>query len=315
VGRTQTIKKPFVLADRRWQRTLACLIAAGFAAASWSRPAEASPDFHGDSAPSVSFDLKGSGGYGANVYGAGREVLLEIHGHHQQALYTVRGRASTRGIWARFGNRGRISVRFNPTAQVRRALPPDRCKGKPRFTQFGIFAGMIRFVGEQRYVEINAERVRGRIDSWTPWRCKAHRRYSMRPSERPTQLEAQSQDGRLTFSASWAPGYEEGVETITLFAGSSERIDHVDVSRVALVFPSRRVFTFDEALTTASVGSAGPFDGRADFQRMADGSTIWDGSLSVDLPGARNVRLTGPQFDVRLFHECEYLFCRMAQQE
>lgn len=308
----------FGLVHRYRYRVLVCfLIVLGFATMSRSAGAEVSINLQGAPKFSASFGLHASGGYGAAVYGEGRKVWLEVHGHHQLAFYAVRGRASTRGIWARLGNRGRISVRFIPTARVRRALPPDRCKGNPRFTQFGIFEGNISFVGEQRYVTIKAERVRGRIDSWARWRCtraNAREHYSMmRTSARRTDLEAQSQDGRLTFRASWEPGYEPGAERLTLFAGSSERVGHMEVSRTARIFPSKPVFTFDEALTTASIGSAGPFKGRANFQRMADGSTEWDGSLTVDLPGARNVRLTGPQFDVRLFHECEYLYCRMAR--
>lgn len=282
----------------------------------WPRPAGADTGFPEGAGLSAFFNLRASGGYGSSVYGKGREVLLEVDGHHQLALYAVRGRVSARGMWARFGNLGRISVRFKPMAKVQRVLPPKQCNGKPRFTQFGVFVGVIRFAGEERYVNVDADRIRGRIERWASWKChraEVQQQYSALRAETMTQLEAQSQDGRLSFNVGWEPGYDERPESTALVAASGEEINHMKISRIARVVSNRDVFTFDEALTVASIGSAGPFDGTANFQRMAEGATVWEGSLSVNLPGAKNVSLTGPQFDVRLFHECEYLFCRQSK--
>lgn len=52
-------------------------------------------------------------------------------------------------------------------------------------------------------------------------------------------------------------------------------------------------FDYDVPAGRATVEPPAPFAGRAAYHRTPGGSVSWKGNLSVDLPGRKNVRLTG----------------------
>jgi hypothetical protein len=64
-------------------------------------------------------------------------------------------------------------------------------------------------------------------------------------------------------------------------------------------------FSFDPAFSTAILTPPAPFSGSGSFQRGADGSTTWSGSLAVSFPGMPNVALAGPQFTASLGNESQ----------
>ena len=68
------------------------------------------------------------------------------------------------------------------------------------------------------------------------------------------------------------------------------------------VLGGARAFSFDEGLTTATVEPDAPFHGAATFQRNADGSTSWTGTLHVFMPGVGDLRLVGPGYEAKLEH-------------
>ena len=223
------------------------------------------------------------------------------------AVYTTRGRASRQGIGARFGNRGRVSVKFKPSGRMKRERPPKRCKGKPRITRFGIFVGTIRFAGEGRYTEVDAGRARGSTGTSPRWKCK--------PPRGGGRSSATSDDSGVDLSFLFAstPRGSRAVgalsldipaepRTIIILAGLTERQGSIRVDRLAIRATRPRTFTFDEALISATLSPPKPFSGTATFRRNPDRSTSWTGSLSVSLPGAeKNVRLAGPRFKARLY--------------
>ncbi len=53
-------------------------------------------------------------------------------------------------------------------------------------------------------------------------------------------------------------------------------------------------------LAGATVQPPKPFVGTASFNRNADGSTEWLGTLSVALPGVGSIALVGPTFTAKL---------------
>jgi hypothetical protein len=82
---------------------------------------------------------------------------------------------------------------------------------------------------------------------------------------------------------------------------SRERVGRVRVSRFVLLFAERPgAFSFDSALTSASVAPPPPFHGTATFQRGAEGApSTWSGSLSVSFLDGRQA-LTGHGIDAAL---------------
>jgi hypothetical protein len=51
---------------------------------------------------------------------------------------------------------------------------------------------------------------------------------------------------------------------------------------------------------SATISPPEPFYGTADFQRNADGSSGWTGSLGVSFPGTEGVPLTGSDWKAQL---------------
>jgi len=99
------------------------------------------------------FSLRGSDGYAVQVLTIGRRlVVLSASKGHVGAVYTTRGRISGDRIRARFGNRGRVSVRFHPSRH---------CSGVTAIEDQGTFRGVIRFSGEHGYTRVDARRARG----------------------------------------------------------------------------------------------------------------------------------------------------------
>lgn len=263
--------------------------------------------FFDGSRPPAEFSLRGSNGYSIRVDGAGRRVNLSVAGGGGFAEYRVRGRASTERIRARFGNLGRVAVEFRPSGSVWRRVPPSRCKGKARVTRFGVFVGKIRFVGEQGYTRVRAVRARGRSRTSPRWKCKRRRgggklRKTLDKTSAQSELtvlEAIARQRRLSFGAlSFRSSGEEGV---TLFlVASAERRGRMQVSRSAFAFAREQAFTFDEALTSATVSPPKPFEGTGFFRRSPNGRARWTGSLTVSLPGAEDIALTGSRYKARL---------------
>jgi hypothetical protein len=256
----------------------------------------------------ATFSLSGSNGYSIQLDGSGRSVTLTASGNEGSASYTVRGRPSPNSITARFGNRGRIAVKFKQTEGERRRRPPARCKGRPRITRFGVFIGMIRFRGEHGFTEVDADRARGNIYTTPRWKCKRSHggdKFTVPNhgpgSEKETELEASMPDHHLLFSVYSARPPEESATTLFLVQAQENR-GSMDVSRAAFALGRERDFKFDEAdLASATVQPPSPFAGSATFLRGPNGSTSWTGSLKVSLPGAPSLALAGPRFKARLF--------------
>lgn len=260
-----------------------------------------------DYALQAGFGLRGSNGYSVSVTGDGRQVTLTAGGFTGAATYMVPGRVSTRGVWARFGNRGRIAVEFRPSGSLTRRVPPDRCTGKPRVTKFGTFVGTIRFAGEHGFTRVDVKRARGSVHAPRQWRCRPrHGRGGGPPCrsepsgpEESIVLDAESQRQGRGFSAIGTPSPEESGATV-FFGSSFERRGHMRVMRFLFVEGPERAFTYDSGLATATTAPPLPFTGSATFQRNPDRSTSWKGTLRVSLPGAPHLALTGPAFDARL---------------
>ncbi len=274
------------------------------------------------------FDVRGSNGYiaffsfsgdGASVHAIQASDPLVF----LSAIYISEGHFASDRIRARFGSRGRVAVEFRPLGEAKRRLPPQRCEGRPRVKQVGLFVGTIRFTGEGGYTKVDATRVIGAMRTTPRWKCKrekgsrrtrssTQRRlpFGLDPeTERFTVLDAESDDGRVSFDVIATRPRGRSGETI-FGAGRLERRPSLTILRSASAHGTDETFSFDEALTAASAAPPSPFSGTADFIRDAGGkvcvrfpcgASSWLGPLSVDFPGADDVPLASPDFQARLF--------------
>lgn len=191
-----------------------------------------------ESATSASFGVGGSNGYSVSVYTEGQRVTLSAQRGYENATYTAKGRVSPTGISARFGSRGRIDVRFRQTDGFHRQRPPRRCKGRPRITRFGVFAGVIRFRGERGYTQVREDAAKGNVLIWRRWKCKPRKRHRSPHSpqretepEKNTSLEAWAPKRHISFSASTT--HSEGFSWTSFWVFQTQRRPGMQVAKFA----------------------------------------------------------------------------------
>lgn len=224
------------------------------------------------------------------------------------ASYSVSGQASGGMLRARFGDLGRVAVRFEPSGKVSRREPPRWCQGEPEVTRRGVFVGAIRFRGEGGYTEVTANRGRGSITTSPRWRCKGKDGAAgdgagilVEEALSATVLGAFAAGGEVVFATVRNDSSGEFAPVFFL-AGTRQWLGPVKVERFGFGIADQKAgtFEFDPGLTTATVSPPRPFSGSAGFQRGPDGTVAWSGSLAVSLPGAPNLALTGPAFTTDL---------------
>ncbi len=264
------------------------------------------------------FRAKASNGYSIEVEGSDRHVTLTASGPAGTAVYIVPGQVSTDGIAASFGKRGRIDVEFRPSRRMKVETPPNRCKGEPRVTRWGVFAGTIRFAGERGYTRLRLRRARGRTHVTPNWKCRGTGGGGAGEpgsgKQQPNVPGESSEDSLVLEIANRSTGVEAGAFTfrppggdaLTLFvAGVEERLQRMQIARFAYVPAKEAAFTFDESLTTATIAPPAPFSGTATFQRTPGGPGSLTGSLSVLLPGTARIPLAGADYRSRLYRLSE----------
>ena len=140
------------------------------------------------------------------------------------------------------------------------------------------------------------------------WRCKGGEGSGRGADERSvlplllpgtTVLGAFTPNSRVIFAAVLL-GEPEKPDTSLFMAGTTERLGAIQIGRLALALARPRAFAVAPELAEATVQPPKPFSGSAGFVRGSDGVTGWEGPLAVDLPGARQVALTGPSFTAEL---------------
>lgn len=257
----------------------------------------------------ASIAVKGTNGYRITIDALRREAMLQAEGRSGLAIYQVPAVVEGDRINARFGRRGRVAIRF-VIRRVRRVEPPSRCAGGPRVFVHGTFLGRIKFVGEQRFTQVDRARAPGEVSIYRRWKCpnrdrgelfgQAGREKFSGPQDE-VQLNAVARQGTLRFVASSYPPFEGRALPPSFNAFLSERLGAMEVVRLVTSFGSPATFLFTDAFTQANIRPPKPFSGRGFFEQQPDGSRSWSGSLRVSLPGARNVRLTGRDFSARLY--------------
>lgn len=268
------------------------------------------------------FTLHASNGYRITVsdpiFGPRQTRTVKLEAVDQNLLaqrsrrveYTAPGKVTPNGLEASFGRLGAISVRFRASGKVERIKWPKKCGGGQVEAKLGSFVGTIRFTGERGYTEVDAHRATGGIGNLlalsAPHNARARTIYlcgsserSGKPEEEPQEpfLYVQSKGRTIGFLAISTPSLSPQQPPESLFnANVSEKRGRISISRSISANGPASDFIFNSAFSAATVAPPAPFVGSASFQRNADGSTSWTGSLSVPLPGRGMVRLAGPNF-------------------
>lgn len=258
--------------------------------------------------PEAEFSLRGSNGYLLKVKGTDRRVKLTAVRRGQRAEYEVRGEASAEGIEARFGGLGTVAVEFQPSGRIVHSEPLRECEGTI-VIQNGAFVGTIEFTGENGYTKVRETQAAGRTRVAPPSKCPSGGGSAppsgallSEASSRPLDsvlMEARARGKGLFFIAiSISP---PGEATLTAFdAGLVERRGRMLVFRSGSASAPPRAFKFNNALTFATVKPRKPFKGSATFRRASGGAASLTGSLTVSLPGAEDIALTGSRIEARL---------------
>lgn len=240
----------------------------------------------------------------------GQHVLLKVDRRSSTIEYSTKGRVSSRRIKADFGALGRIDVKLDLVRFGPGVLRRERCKGHDPIEGIGTYRGTIEFSQEGGVPEVSVTRGRAYFERRFRQICKRQR-----PRYKPGPLSKRKiEEGQLTVR-----GKEEG-RTVRLDATIYAFRRHPAQSGGTLratIYERRggvriarwRSEAFEESFVmskrdtkpeTVKVELSEPFAGRALYSRSPGSSPSWIGDLSVDLPGAEGIALTGPGFSAAL---------------
>jgi hypothetical protein len=258
------------------------------------------------------FQLMGSHGYRLLVSARAATVTIGVSKESNTSrsgsstTYVARGTAGPNGIHADFHQFGRVEVKFHPTAEAVRGLPPDCFGGTTgAATVPGYFTGTFDFHGQGDYTVAHATRVKGEVVLPPTEQCPLVAGGANPLFEDPN-AELPPAKTRMTLSALDKAG-TGGLLFVARRAGKTgffaERFG--TVGRVGLLSldyalgpPSS--FTSDSKVSFGSVHPPRPFVGSATLSRGPGGKRSWSGTLAATFPGGETVPLTGTEFHTRL---------------
>lgn len=233
---------------------------------------------------------------------------LESKHEGAESIYVARGTATESGLRASFGAFGSISMRFHTAASRSWVKPGRDCESAGRFlVRRGTWQGRFHFRGEDGYIQLDVNRVRGRVGTVAP-QCRRQpaaagsRRSLIRPSQESflgpevPVVQASWRHGTVV-SAFIGAGTASGSHFLV---STEETRGQVSIFRGAVAHGPPKAVSADRALTRARVAPPAPFHGRGRYRAAADGSRIWGGDLSVSFPGAPHYELTGSPFEPAL---------------
>jgi hypothetical protein len=263
--------------------------------------------------------LEASNGYKGSVTTRGhRQVTLTLRKGYTTIEARTRGRVTRHGINARFGDLGKISVRFRGKP-FSLAFPGDkegkrRCRGRKSEFESGLFRGTIRFRGENGFTQVSSKRVRGFVDRHYRRVCRRDPEDSfarvlkrlielmpvttLRANARVERTNVRFEAAAIDFRPILGPGV--GLAYVAS-AQTMERDRGMRLTRSVSAEGDEGSFLFrrgKKAPRTATVAPPRPFVGTAKYLKEPGSPASWAGSLAARLPGAGLVAMTGPNFRV-----------------
>ncbi|HET7574612.1 MAG TPA: hypothetical protein VFJ99_05805, partial [Solirubrobacterales bacterium] len=253
---------------------------------------------------------------GSRGEGGGRgEVLLLAHrGNALSAVYAAPGRAGRNRIDADFGEFGRVDLRWT-RHRIEQRKPSEGCVGRPTTIGRGVFHGTIELRGQEGFVEVHVDHVRGGFRQYRHEVCQiSDDRYAPEYA-RPHHGRGHPGDADLFATnvlqaTSEAAGRtvelivsEPGLPGLEFFdATATELIGQVQISTYAHALGKGESLTFSDERPphSASLTPPEPFAGSATFKRAGHSPGEWAGDLTAPLPGMGDVPLTGEAFEVKV---------------
>jgi hypothetical protein len=272
----------------------------------------------------VELDLPASNGFHTHLETSEDEdVTLLIwrrkHGVTKKVAYEVPGEVDEAGLRVRFGRLGLIDVTFTPTATLDATEVSPGCTGAPRTLREGVFAGMIAFAGERRYVRIEAPQVKGSMSVFPPWQCPEEDSLNpFEPIPGVAQLSAR-RPGRKRESASLYAAsrgcscfFGAGVHHRhsggrSIFYGMRlERRAQMKIARTTVALGPASAFDYNHKTSSASLDPRPPLKGRAAFRARSRRRELWRSTIRVPLLGAAPLKTDGPGFRAGLSPEYQF---------
>jgi hypothetical protein len=269
----------------------------------------------------LKMSLPGSHGYEISIDGIGsRFVELTASRGAEEAEYSVRGRISPQGLHANLGDFGLVSVSFEGSHPHPGSLH-GKCKGRKPVKRIGRFKGTIRFHGEEGFTSVSAKAANGSVFQTFRQVCrgggKQHARRGAGAVAKTStavftkMLVAGKQEPRRRFGFSYEDDFLESkrepeeVNPAFILASVLESHGRVEIDR-SNIFEVDSKSLVDSPLgvapITASLAIPSPFAGTAEYLEQAGSAPTWGGNLSVPLPGAASVPMSGSGF--------KSIFCR-----
>lgn len=308
-----------VRAARLWTALLCCL------AVVLTLPAVASakPGYKVRPAGSELFlFLEGKGEYEVSLEANNKQrvLLAAEEGLFTATEYSTKGRVSSKRIEADLGDLGRIDidVRLRPRHSEREPLQRN-CKGPASIYVPGTFHGTIKFSGEGDIPPFSVKR--GEIGFIRRFKRVCKQRRAPKRNQKTKQKEEKPKlklefglldtsgkgDGRTVNFEVFSLGVARNpAKTFGIYeAAAYERREEVRIARSTLGFFGPEEFRMSkrgEKPLTLKVKPEEPFAGKALYKREPGSKATWTGNLSVKLPGADPIPLTGDSYDA--------VFCR-----
>jgi hypothetical protein len=250
---------------------------------------------------SVNATIPGSNGYRIHVNSFRHRVFIDATLDRSGAVYSAKGTVTAKRLGADLGQFGHIDMTFEPRGPARERDLPPRCRGHYE-VQRGVYRGTLSFQGEAGFTSAETEQLPGRVVTGNV-RCDDRKPPDPDSVETVHGTNATFLDvanTRSSYGTYFSVHRKDGAKRAFFNASVSERLGRIDVSRYAHASAPKAAFSFNLRRFSATVQPPWPFAGQGRLGRGPGGVPSWSGDLSVTLPGAGTVSLTGPAFQAEL---------------
>jgi hypothetical protein len=243
-----------------------------------------------------------------------QRVKFVVESSYSTTEYTTEGRVTGQRIEATFGTLGRIDVGFNLVSRQTDPSFKARCRGRAPLYREGSYRGAIELAHWEGVPKVSTARGRVYFTRYFRKVCKK-REHSQAEAIGKSKLRRKIEAGllmargkgegrtvilgALNFAFRKNPVRSGGQLAVEIY----ERHEGVLITRTANTSIDHNSFAMTgpgEVPEVIEVELAAPFAGRALYSRIPGLSPSWTGDLSINLPGADRVPLTGPGFSAFL---------------
>jgi hypothetical protein len=241
-------------------------------------------------------------------------LSVQVENHHAISTYGVQGTVTHNRLFGKLGDFGRISLRFHL-----RHTRTEHHGCRTRQERLGVFRGRVHFRGEDDYVNIDANELKGKVETGRGLsdRCRvitlpAPRRHpkaeaKARPSSEHHKAHRYTfffADKESKLSSTFFGAIKETRKASAFLSDRFELKGPVLIDREEYGETNGKAgdFKVSKGLRTARIEpSPRAFRGSGHFRaHHKRNHNRWKGSLATSFPGAHHVRLAGPNFEAEL---------------